>query len=79
MLFISRSRCDRYDDCDEAEDEQNCLTLEIDEEYKSQVAPRHVQKGVPWPVYVGLEIVAFPEILAIEQRISAVFYLTLRW
>ena len=57
----------------------NCLTLEIDDEYKSQVAPRHVQKGVPWPIYIGIEVVSFPQILAIEQRLSVDFHLTLRW
>lgn len=72
-------RCDRYPDCEGGEDELNCQTLEIGDEYKSQVAPRHVQKGVPWPVYLTVQIVAFPEILAIEQRISVDFHLTLRW
>lgn len=55
--------------------------MEIDEDgdYKNEVAPRHIQKGVPWPVYFGIEIVSFPEIMAIEQRIKVNFYLTLRW
>ncbi len=44
-----------------------------------QVAPRHIQKGVPWPVYVGVDIVSFPQIIAIEQKLSVDFYLTLRW
>ena len=69
-----------YDDCEDGEDESHCNLLEIDEDtYKSQVAPRRSTKGVPWDVYVGVDIVAFPLIEAIEQKLTVVFHLTMRW
>ncbi|TRY72284.1 hypothetical protein TCAL_08599 [Tigriopus californicus] len=72
-------RCDLYEDCENEEDEENCDFLEINDNYKGQVAPRHIQKGVPWPVYVEVEVVSFPEIQALEQKISVDFHLSLRW
>lgn len=52
--------------------------MDLDDRYKNEVAPRK-EKGVPWPIYFGVDIVSFPEIIAIEQRIKVNFYLTLRW
>ena len=72
-------RCDIYHDCEDGEDEEGCVLLELSDDYKSQVAPRHLQKGVPWPIYLSVEIVSFPEILAVDQRVRVVFILSLRW
>ncbi len=72
-------RCDIYEDCDDGEDEEGCAALELGDDYSEAIAPRHTQKGIPWPVYIGVEVVSFSQIAAIEQKIAVDFYLTLRW
>ena len=72
-------KCDRFPDCGEQEDEEDCNPLILPPNYQKQVAPTEGSRGVPWPVFIYFEIRAFTDIAATDFRLSVDFFMRLRW
>lgn len=72
-------RCDTVLTCEDKSDEVNCFYLQFNSAYAKETTPKVDNGKSPLPIYMNVSILAFPFIETVALKVTADFFLNLRW